>query len=204
MNQRRQFSPEQKAEVVLSHLIDQTPIFEVCERHQINVNMFYRWQAEFRANAVAAFQKPNTRKQQAERRKSEQLKKQIQQKDSIIAYVTTELVKDRTGEGHSDHGWDIHADNASSRGVDESLSEGRHGDDRKRCIFEPSGSNATTGKMPEFSRNRPVWTRRPGGVGAPVDLHGSIGATRLCDLSHFKVEHIIDYPFLISLSYNYS
>lgn len=100
MPKRRNFSAEQKAEIVLKHLFDQIPISEVCEQYQITVNMFYRWQTEFRSNASAAFQKPNKRRQQAERRNAEQLEEKIRKKDEIIAYVTTELMKSKkkTGE----------------------------------------------------------------------------------------------------------
>ena len=99
MSQRRTFSPEQKADIVMAHLIDGTPISEVCEQHNINVNMFYRWQAEFRKNTAAAFRKPDVRKQKAERRKFDQLEEQLQKKDGIIAYVTTELMKSKKKNG---------------------------------------------------------------------------------------------------------
>ncbi len=44
MPKRRQYSAEKKAAVVMNHLIERIPISELCEKHQINVNMFYRWQ----------------------------------------------------------------------------------------------------------------------------------------------------------------
>lgn len=99
MTQRRQFSAEEKASVVMSHLIEQIPVSELCERHKIKANMFYRWQAEFKANAAAAFRKPDMRKQKAERRKVDQLEEQLQKKDGIIAYVTTELMKSKKKNG---------------------------------------------------------------------------------------------------------
>lgn len=99
MPKRRQYSAEEKAAIVMSHLIDQTPISELCEKHQINVNMFYRWQKEFKENAAAAFRKPDVRKQKAEKRKFEELEQQLQKKDGIIAYVTTELMKSKKKYG---------------------------------------------------------------------------------------------------------
>ena len=61
--------------------------------------MFYRWQAEFKANAAAAFRKPDVRKQKSERRKVDQLEEQLQKKDGIIAYVTTELMNSKKKNG---------------------------------------------------------------------------------------------------------
>ena len=84
---------------MLKHLFEQVPVSEICEQHQINVNQFYRWQAEFRDNAAAAFCKPEARKQKTEQRKSEQLEEQLRKKDEIIAYVTTELMKSKKKNG---------------------------------------------------------------------------------------------------------
>lgn len=95
MSTRRQFSDEQKAAIILSHLIEKLPVSEVCEQYEIAPNMFYRWLAEFKANAAVAFRKPDVRKQKAERRIKEQLEAEIQKKDSIIAYVTTELMESK-------------------------------------------------------------------------------------------------------------
>ena len=97
---KRQYRAEEKAAVVMSHLVDQIPISDLCERYDIKANTFYRWQAEFKENAAAAFRKPDVRKQKAERRKLEELEQQLQKKDGIIAYVTTELMisKKKNGE----------------------------------------------------------------------------------------------------------
>lgn len=99
MPKRREFTAAQKADIVMSHLMDQIPVSDICVKHDIQPNMFYRWQAEFRANASAAFLKPNNRKQKAQLRQTEQLEDQLQKKDSIIAYVTTELMKSKKKNG---------------------------------------------------------------------------------------------------------
>jgi transposase len=98
---RRQFTATQKAEIVMSHLIDQVPVSDICVNHDIQPNMFYRWQAEFRSNAAAAFQKPDKRKQKSERRQTEKFEEQLQEKDGIIAYVTTELMKSKKKNGEN-------------------------------------------------------------------------------------------------------
>lgn len=61
--------------------------------------MFYRWLAEFRANASAAFRKPDIRKQKTHQRMKDQLEAEIQKKDSIIAYMTTELMESKKKNG---------------------------------------------------------------------------------------------------------
>lgn len=100
MPKRRKFTEQQKADIIMSHLIDQVSVSDICVKHEIQPNMFYRWQAEFKANASAAFKKPDKRKENAHRRQTDQLQDQLQEKDRIIAFVTTELMesKKKTGE----------------------------------------------------------------------------------------------------------
>ncbi len=99
MSTKRQFTDEQKAEIILAHLIDKRSVSEVCEQYQLAPNTFYRWLVEFKTNASVAFRKPDVRKQKAERRIKEQLEAEIQKKDSIIAYVTTELMASKKKNG---------------------------------------------------------------------------------------------------------
>lgn len=99
MPTRRKFTEEQKADIIMSHLIDQVSVSDICVKHDIQPNMFYRWQAEFRANASAAFQKPDKRKENAQRKQTDKLEDLLQEKDSIIAFVTTELMKSKKKNG---------------------------------------------------------------------------------------------------------
>ena len=99
MNNKRHYTEEKKAEIVLKHLVDGEAVSAVCESYQIKPNMFYRWLAEFKSNASAAFKKPDVRKKKAEQRKLEQLESELQKKDSIIAYVTTELMISKKKNG---------------------------------------------------------------------------------------------------------
>ena len=99
MTKRRQYTEENKAEIILKHLVDKEAVSDVCEQYQIKPNMFYRWLAEFKGNAAAAFRKPDVRKTKAEQRKVLQLESALKKKDSIIAYVTTELMESKKKNG---------------------------------------------------------------------------------------------------------
>ena len=99
MPKRRQFTATQKADLVMGHLVDQVPVSDLCVKHDIQPNMFYRWQAEFRSNASAAFIKSDKRKENADRRLTENLEAKLQKKDEIIAYVTTELMISKKKNG---------------------------------------------------------------------------------------------------------
>ena len=52
---RRHFTPEQKVSILREHLLDHTPISEVCETHNLQPSVFYEWQRRFFENGAAAF-----------------------------------------------------------------------------------------------------------------------------------------------------
>jgi transposase-like protein len=41
---RRHFTPEQKIAILRQHLLEAVPISTLCDQHQINPTLFYRWQ----------------------------------------------------------------------------------------------------------------------------------------------------------------
>lgn len=59
--QRKRYTSEEKVAVLKEHLAGRKPVSEVCERHGIAVNMFYRWQEEFFAKAAGVFDSPRPR-----------------------------------------------------------------------------------------------------------------------------------------------
>lgn len=58
MVQRRQFSPEFKAQVVLSVVSGEKTAAEVCRAHQIKPDLFSKWKAQFLRDAAQVFQHP--------------------------------------------------------------------------------------------------------------------------------------------------
>jgi transposase-like protein len=92
---RRHFTAEQKAAILKEHLLEKTPVSEVCNRHQIAVNLFYLWQKELFENAHLAFAKNGRREQRAEdakQRRIDALEAKLQRKDGVIAELMEEHV----------------------------------------------------------------------------------------------------------------
>jgi transposase len=100
-NQRRQFGPEQKIKILRQHLLEKTPISEVCEKHQITPTQFYQWQKTFFENGAAAFAKTagGRANSQAEQRLAK-LEDKLKRKDEVIAEIMAEhiLLKKELGE----------------------------------------------------------------------------------------------------------
>ena len=55
---RRRSTSQEKVAILRLHLLEHTPVSDLCDQHGIHPTMFYRWQKEFFENATAAFEPP--------------------------------------------------------------------------------------------------------------------------------------------------
>ena len=53
--QRRLFSPQEKVSVLKRHLLEKTPISDLCDQVGIKPTVFYRWQKELFENGHTTF-----------------------------------------------------------------------------------------------------------------------------------------------------
>jgi transposase-like protein len=93
---RRHFPPEQKVAISREHLLDQTPVSEVCDRHHIAVSLFYLWQKEFFENGHRAFAGNGRRDRRVEdvrQQKIAALEAKLHRKDGVIAELMEEHVQ---------------------------------------------------------------------------------------------------------------
>ena len=78
MEKRRNFTPEQKAKIVLEVLREEKTLNEVAAMYEVHPNQLSRWKAEFLSNAGRVFSKETDEaekvKQSYEREKDELLK----------------------------------------------------------------------------------------------------------------------------------
>ncbi|MCE9530676.1 MAG: transposase [Planctomycetes bacterium] len=85
--QRRHFSGAEKVAILKRHLIDKTPVSDLCDELDIYPNQFYGWLKEFFENGHAAFD--NGRKckavEDAKDKKIEFLEAKLQRRDSVMA-----------------------------------------------------------------------------------------------------------------------
>jgi transposase len=43
---RRNFTPQEKAAIVLQHLVDKTPVSDLCDEFGLHPTQFYTWQKQ--------------------------------------------------------------------------------------------------------------------------------------------------------------
>jgi len=54
--QRKHYTPEQRVAILRTHLLEQVPISERCDKHRLQPTVYYCWQKEFFENgAVSRF-----------------------------------------------------------------------------------------------------------------------------------------------------
>ena len=94
--QRRHYTPEQKVALLRLHLLEKKPVSDICEEHNLSVNLFYLWQKQFFENGTAAFENTGkTRKPQedAKDRKIAALEEKLQRKNEVLSELMEEHVQ---------------------------------------------------------------------------------------------------------------
>jgi transposase-like protein len=97
MTARRQFSAQEKVQVLRLHLLEQKPISEICAQYQLHPTVFYRWQKDLFDHGTAAFDRAENGS--ADRttpklpKENGQLKAKLASKDEVIAEIMAEQVR---------------------------------------------------------------------------------------------------------------
>ena len=92
---RRNFTAQEKAAIVKRHLVDKTPVSNLCDEFGLQPTQIYNWQKQLFENASLAFQRPGllSKQDHAKDRKIEALQAKIQQKNEVVAELLQEHVQ---------------------------------------------------------------------------------------------------------------
>ena len=96
-NKRKKFSPEEKVRLLRLHLIEKEPVSDICDRHSLNPNVFYRWQKIFFENGAVAFAQTGTGRKNGHSKtlenKISKLQAKLSSKDEVIAEIMASHVQ---------------------------------------------------------------------------------------------------------------
>jgi transposase-like protein len=90
---RKNYTAQEKVAILKRHLVDQTPVSDLCDEYQLQPTVFYRWQKEFFENGAAAFEKDNSRQKKAEEKRITQLEAKLQTKNEVLSELLEEHVQ---------------------------------------------------------------------------------------------------------------
>jgi transposase len=90
---RKRFTSEEKVKILRLHLLEGTPVSDLCDKYGIGPSMFYRWQQEFFENGAAAFEHRARRATDGRDRKIALLEQRLQRKHEVLSELMEEHVK---------------------------------------------------------------------------------------------------------------
>jgi transposase len=89
---RKRFTAQEKVAILRLHLLEHTPISDLCDKHGIHPTMFYRWQKEFFENAPAALESRSHRASDAKDRGIAHVEQKLQRKHEVLSELMEEHI----------------------------------------------------------------------------------------------------------------
>jgi transposase len=90
---RKRFTAQEKVAILRLHLLEHTPVSDLCDQHDIHPTMFYRWQKEFFENAAAAFEPRVRRAGDDKDRRITFLEQKLPRKHEVLSELMEEHIK---------------------------------------------------------------------------------------------------------------
>jgi len=87
MSRRRHFTPQQKLDILRKHLLEGVPVSDLCDQHELNPNIFYRWQRQLFDAGAAAFERDTKAQDRKLEKKLADLQQKLAKKDEVIAEI---------------------------------------------------------------------------------------------------------------------
>ena len=93
MAKRRQFTPKQKIDILRRHLLEGVPVSDLCDEHELNPNLFYRWQKQLFEQGAAAFERGGDCGKRRVQKRLSALQEKLAKKDEVIAEIMESHVR---------------------------------------------------------------------------------------------------------------
>src|SRR5277367_2769787 len=90
---RKRFTSEEKLAILRLHLLEGTPVSDLCDKHGIDPSMFYRWQKDFFENGAATLERRARRATDDKDRRIALLEQKLQRKHEVLSELMEEHVK---------------------------------------------------------------------------------------------------------------
>ncbi len=89
---RRKHTPEQKVAVLKRHLLEQTPISDLCDEYDLHPTVFNRWLKAFFENGPRAFEPSKNSSTARLEKKISELESKITKKNEVLGELMEEHV----------------------------------------------------------------------------------------------------------------
>ena len=96
---RKAYTPEEKVGIIRRHLLDGMAVSDLCDEHDLNPTVYYRWQKEFFAGGAAAFAKESNRQVSGLKQRLAEAEERLLRKNEVLAEVMEEYVQCKKNGG---------------------------------------------------------------------------------------------------------
>jgi transposase len=90
---RKRTTVQEKVAILRLHLLERTPVSDLCDQYGIRPTMFYRWQKELFENGAAAFEPRCRRAGDGKDRKIALLEDKLRRKHEVLSELMEEYIK---------------------------------------------------------------------------------------------------------------
>ncbi len=91
--ERRNFTPQEKAQILKEHLFEGKLISQVCEAHGIQPTVFHRWKQQAAENLATAFDKKGDNRSELKwEKKTNKLERKLSEKNEVISELMAEYI----------------------------------------------------------------------------------------------------------------
>jgi transposase len=90
---RKRPTAQEKVAILRLHLLERTPVSDLCDQYGIRPTMFYRWQKELFENGVVAFESRSRRAGDGKDRKITLLEEKLRRKHEVLSELMEEHIK---------------------------------------------------------------------------------------------------------------
>jgi transposase-like protein len=89
---RKQYTASEKVAILRQHLLDGTPVSDVCDQHDLQPTVFYRWQKQFFEQGAVVFERRQDTENSRLKRQVERLEEKARKKDEVLGELMEEYV----------------------------------------------------------------------------------------------------------------
>ena len=90
---RHNYTPEEKVSILRRHLVEHTPVSDLCDEYQLQPKIFYIWQKHFFENGAAAFTREDRPQKRVEEIKIQHLEAKLMRKHELLSELMEEHIK---------------------------------------------------------------------------------------------------------------
>jgi len=91
--QRKNYTPQEKVQILRRHLLDKEKVSDLCEEHHLNPTVFYRWLKEFFENGAMAFTHESSQEQRMAEKRIASLEEKLQKKNEVLSELMEEHIQ---------------------------------------------------------------------------------------------------------------